>query len=716
MWKLYSDFSLSFPTDPFNLDHNLGAGLTRKMAMYITCAFIKGRERFGLPCFIPPQFLQRYFFDVYFLTDGYEAPNDRNCRVCGKIGHFAKDCPLSKSNKRAEQKIEEEERKALQAGAIEESALSTKPFGGGPSRPRSASTATKQRPDSSGVDTTPQPTTEPSNIPPHRSVPATNLSSTEAEPQIGTSPITGGQTAGDRDGNSVNAIGIPPLMHGETIQEKSVEATVEASQQGQANIDPDRSGNSMNAIGIPPLMEVNTIRLMHGKTIQGKSIEATAEASQQEQANIDSNENRTPDALLTVSPPVTTDEHLTSLASPNGSPVRTQMASSLPNIPQNVSPPPGFHMPDGSTQMPYSSNTPRTLASPTPLANRATVGSFDGKPISLQTPPQHHAGILNSPGGHYMGSAAQLWYQQQQFLMMLAHYSPLARPLVPYPPSPDPQTLAYIQMARGHTQSRPIGTSSPPIHGQQQPLEHSLEAMAKSSPIVSRNVMWPAGISSPPPGGREAQFYIPQPLRHGGSPGLPVPTVGSLGQVLHHATQGSFIGTPGANIESPNRSTHGSPQVPGSPQPMPQQLQFPHSPLTLTVNPKSSPPPGGREAQFYIPQQLPRGGSPGLPVPAMGSPGQVMHHATQGSSIGTPGANIESPNHSTHGSPQVTGSPQLTPQQLQFPHSPQTPPGLVSSPRPMPQTPAQFNQSLLQNPVGVHMVRSPYWPYFFCQY
>ena len=621
MWKLYSDFLLSFLTDPFNLDHNLGAGLTRKMAMYIMCAFIKGRERFGLPCFVPRQFLQRYFFDVYFLTDGYEAPNDRNCRVCGKIGHIAKECPLSKSNKRAEEKIEEEERKALQAGAIEESALSTKPFGGGPSRPRSASTATKQRPDSSGVDATPQPTTEPSNIPPHRSAAATNLSSTEAEPQIGTSPITGGQTAGDRDGNSVNAIGIPPLVHGKTIQGKSVEATAEASQQGQANIDPDRSGNSMNAIGIPPLMEVNTIRLMHGKTIQGKSIEATAEASQQEQANIDSNENRTPDALLTVSPPVTTDEHLTSLASPNGSPVRTQMASSLPNTPQNVSPPPGFHMPDGSTQMPYSLNMPRTLASPTPLANRATVGSFDGKPISLQTPPQHHAGILNSPGGHYMGSAAQLWYQQQA-LMMLAHYSPLARPLVPYPPSPDPQTLACMQMARGHTQSRPIGTLSPPIHGQQQALAHSLEAIAKSPPIISRNVMWPAGIPSPPQGGREAQFYSPQPL--------------------------------------------------------------------------------------------PLGCSSGLPVPAMGSPRQVIHHATQGRFIGTPGANIESPNHSTHGSPQVTGSPHPMPQQLQFPHSPQTPPGLVSPPRPMPQTQAQLIQSLRQN--QVHMVRSPYWPYLFYQY
>lgn len=596
---LYSYFSLSFLIDPFNLDHNLGAGLTRKMAQYIICTFIKGRERFGFPCLIPREFLQRYFFDVYFLTDGYEAPNDRNCRVCGKIGHFAKECPLSKSNKRAEKKIEEEEREALREGTTEESALSNKPFGGGPSRPRSASTPTSQRPDSNFVNTTPQPTTQPTNTPPHRPAAATNLSNTEAEPQIGASPMIG---------NSVIATGIPPLMQVNTVQGKSVEVTVEASQQRQVNIDPDRGGNSVNAIKIPPLMPFNTI--------QEKSVQATADAGQQGQANIDPNKACTPDPLLTVSPSVTTDEHLTSLASPSVSPVRTQRASSLPNPTQSVNPPPGLYMPEESTQGPYSLNSPPSLASPTPIANRASVSSFDGKPISPQTPSQHHTGLLNPPVGNYIGSPEQLWYQQQQAFWMLARC-----PLVPYTPSPDPQTLALIQIARGHTQSRPIGTSSPPIHGQQQPPEHSLEAIAKSPPIISRNVMWPVGIPSPPQGGREAQFYSPQPIPHGGSSGLP--------------------------------------------------------------------------------------------VPAMGSPGQVMHHATQGRFIGTPGTNTESPNHSTHGSPQVTGSPQPVPQQIQFPHSPQTPPGLVSPPRPMPQTPAQFSQSLLQNPVGVHMVRSPYWPYFF---
>lgn len=39
---------------------------------------------------------QEYFFDPEVLTEGEVAPNDRCCRICGKIGHFMKDCPLRK--------------------------------------------------------------------------------------------------------------------------------------------------------------------------------------------------------------------------------------------------------------------------------------------------------------------------------------------------------------------------------------------------------------------------------------------------------------------------------------------------------------------------------------------------------------------------------------------------------------------------------------------
>uniref|UniRef100_A0A9J7ZJJ3 RNA uridylyltransferase n=1 Tax=Cyprinus carpio carpio TaxID=630221 RepID=A0A9J7ZJJ3_CYPCA len=57
--------------DPFDLNHNLGAGVSRKSNHTTT----------------------DYFFDSKVLTDGELAPNDRCCRICGKIGHYMKDCP-----------------------------------------------------------------------------------------------------------------------------------------------------------------------------------------------------------------------------------------------------------------------------------------------------------------------------------------------------------------------------------------------------------------------------------------------------------------------------------------------------------------------------------------------------------------------------------------------------------------------------------------------
>ncbi|PIK49155.1 putative terminal uridylyltransferase 4 isoform X4 [Apostichopus japonicus] len=82
--------------DPFDLDHNLGGALSRKMANYIMLIFRKGRERFGTPQNTPKQIshLYRFFLDYQYLTDGQQPPNDRGCRICGKIGHYVKDCPI----------------------------------------------------------------------------------------------------------------------------------------------------------------------------------------------------------------------------------------------------------------------------------------------------------------------------------------------------------------------------------------------------------------------------------------------------------------------------------------------------------------------------------------------------------------------------------------------------------------------------------------------
>ncbi|XP_035999912.1 terminal uridylyltransferase 7 [Fundulus heteroclitus] len=83
--------------DPFDLNHNLGAGLSRRMTNFIMKAFINGRRVFGTPMkVLPPVYPSEmeYFFDPEVLTEGQVAPNDRCCRVCGKIGHFLKDCPM----------------------------------------------------------------------------------------------------------------------------------------------------------------------------------------------------------------------------------------------------------------------------------------------------------------------------------------------------------------------------------------------------------------------------------------------------------------------------------------------------------------------------------------------------------------------------------------------------------------------------------------------
>ncbi|XP_074851247.1 terminal uridylyltransferase 7 isoform X2 [Carettochelys insculpta] len=89
--------------DPFDLNHNLGAGLSRKMTNFIMKAFINGRRVFGTPIKgFPKEYPSKmeYFFDPEVLTEGELAPNDRCCRICGKIGHFMKDCPMRRKLRR----------------------------------------------------------------------------------------------------------------------------------------------------------------------------------------------------------------------------------------------------------------------------------------------------------------------------------------------------------------------------------------------------------------------------------------------------------------------------------------------------------------------------------------------------------------------------------------------------------------------------------------
>nr|XP_033477642.1 terminal uridylyltransferase 4 isoform X2 [Epinephelus lanceolatus] len=100
--------------DPFDLNHNLGAGVSRKMTNFIMKAFINGRKLFGTPFYPVPGSEVDYFFDSKVLTDGELAPNDRCCRICGKIGHYMKECPKRRRMKKKEndkdEDIKEEER------------------------------------------------------------------------------------------------------------------------------------------------------------------------------------------------------------------------------------------------------------------------------------------------------------------------------------------------------------------------------------------------------------------------------------------------------------------------------------------------------------------------------------------------------------------------------------------------------------------------------
>ncbi|XP_075901202.1 terminal uridylyltransferase 4 [Nelusetta ayraudi] len=94
--------------DPFDLNHNLGAGVSRKMTNFIMKAFINGRKLFGTPFYPVPGTEVDYFFDSKVLTDGELAPNDRCCRICGKIGHYMKDCPKRRRVKKKENDKDED--------------------------------------------------------------------------------------------------------------------------------------------------------------------------------------------------------------------------------------------------------------------------------------------------------------------------------------------------------------------------------------------------------------------------------------------------------------------------------------------------------------------------------------------------------------------------------------------------------------------------------
>lgn len=116
--------------DPFDLSHNLGAGLSRKMNTFIMKALIRGREIFGTPISTtPPGYrdLVDYLFDAKHFTDG-APPNDRGCRFCGKIGHVQKDCPKKKLTMERREKKERQKGRREMRKVVEEEKPETPEF------------------------------------------------------------------------------------------------------------------------------------------------------------------------------------------------------------------------------------------------------------------------------------------------------------------------------------------------------------------------------------------------------------------------------------------------------------------------------------------------------------------------------------------------------------------------------------------------------------
>lgn len=93
--------------DPFELSHNLAAGVSHKMGLYILKSFAKARSVFGVcqESFRPEEtrFNINYFFNPHSLVDG-SPPMDRNCYSCLKIGHQTRDCPLANAKRKEKQR------------------------------------------------------------------------------------------------------------------------------------------------------------------------------------------------------------------------------------------------------------------------------------------------------------------------------------------------------------------------------------------------------------------------------------------------------------------------------------------------------------------------------------------------------------------------------------------------------------------------------------
>lgn len=80
--------------DPFNLNHNLGSGVPRKMNFYIFSVFNRGYQHFSriFPFRRNMSDIVEYFFNKKILTDNKKPPNRKFCDNCHKRGHENDNC------------------------------------------------------------------------------------------------------------------------------------------------------------------------------------------------------------------------------------------------------------------------------------------------------------------------------------------------------------------------------------------------------------------------------------------------------------------------------------------------------------------------------------------------------------------------------------------------------------------------------------------------
>ena len=463
------------------------------MANYILTTFIRGRERFGVPVYdLPPEFTQQYFFDVYFLTDGCEAPADRNCRVCGKIGHFAKECPLSKSNRRAEQKKEEAEREAG-GKTPENNKSSNKPFNAGPTRPRSASAPNNQSQQSDGrrrVGSHPEST-------PSGSEEIDGLANTA---RVATPPAIASLVQNEP---TVHVTGVVPPLSTQRQPESIIQPLslpspisqtaeqVQHSQQGELKVGSESS--------CPEVSSESAV------TSSDVTVQIATPVSSTEEAELVPKKS----PCLTQSLP-TPRVGAESQGTPP--PLHYVQASPVVSIPVRhchtapvSSHPAGFYA-QGSMHQASVTGSPRLLSSNIALSlppNASSNSWHQRQPVVFNTPPENH--WCSQQMRPYLGSPAQreMWLRQQHGILM----SPPS-PLVGLQHRSDPGSLL---MSHGHRSWN--------VAEQPRPM------IPQSPPTISRNVLWPISSSSPSqvpssyPGASPGRGQSPPILGH--QPGFP---------------------------------------------------------------------------------------------------------------------------------------------------------------------------------------------------